>query len=92
MPKPQATEYTKVSSSSVRPTTAMARSPKRLTKKMSTSANTASIPISRIMGMLSSTMARRTPIAVQSRSSPPSDSFSMRHNFLITLTIGKGKH
>jgi hypothetical protein len=64
MPRPQATEYTSVRSNSVKPTVAMACSPSLLTKKMSTKANTASMPISNTMGMLSSTIARRTPIAV----------------------------
>lgn len=49
---------------SVMPTVLVAFSPTRLTKKMSTMAKSASMPISRIMGTLSSTMARRNPMVV----------------------------
>ena len=49
---------------SVSPTAATAAVPMRPTKKTSTSANRLSMLSSSTMGMLNSTMARRTPIRV----------------------------
>ena len=64
MPKPQAMEYTGTMHVSVRVIVAVPTTPSLLTKNVSTKANRASMPISSTMGMLNSTIARRTPIAV----------------------------